>query len=547
MTKKKLHLYLIKLIPIFFVIVNFLFKIIGIRKEAIAGDEPFTIFVAHRDFSDIITYLSNYNNPPLYELLLHFWMKMFGNGEMAVRFLPLIFSSVAVYFVYKIAHLLRNRKAAFLASVLFTFSTFLYTFAQESRVYSLFMLLALASCYLFILILKYNKTKSKIAFVIVTTLILYAHYFGFFVLFVQGFMLLMNPEFRKKFWKFLLLYLAVFLLYSPQIFVVITRFSSSASNGTWVPPVESMDSLRMIFFVISNYIPICYFTFILLIIGLIYFHLNNSMVGWAKKITLTFTLIFAIGFLFSFGTEIDLIKQFELDKKGKLVFVVIATSAFMLVQWKSKLSNYYKFILAWVFIPPFLMFTLSIKLPIFVERYLIYFIPAFYILITLSIYRLPKKFQAPLAVFVSIVFIFSFKINNRHADLRNLASKVKELKTKETQVIMCPEYFDVSLMYYYDRSIYSQKGFQADGAVFPKYKETLRKNGFFSVVGQYDSNLPKLDSNKRLIYIDALSEFFYKNNGILESLKNFYHIKDSVPCYEFYNGYKVYVFEKTSK
>jgi hypothetical protein len=102
-------------------------------------------------------------------------------------------------------------------------------------------------------------------------------------------------------------------------------------------------------------------------------------------------------------------------------------------------------------------------------------------------------------------------------------------------------------MYYYDRSIYSQKGFQADGAVFPKYKETLRKNGFFSVVGQYDSNLPKLDSNKRLIYIDALSEFFYKNNGILESLKNFYHIKDSVPCYEFYNGYKVYVFEKTSK
>lgn len=547
MNKKKLHLYLIKLIPIFFVIVNFLFKIIGIRKEAIAGDEPFTIFVAHRDVSDIVTYLSNYNNPPLYELLLHFWMKMFGNGEMAVRFLPLIFSSLAVYFVYKIAHLLRNRKAAVFASVLFTFSTFLYTFAQESRVYSLFMLLALASCYLFILILKYNKTKSKIAFVIVTTLILYAHYFGFFVLFVQGFMLLMNPEFRKKFWKFLLLYFTVFLLYCPQIIVVLTRFSSSASNGTWVPPVESLDSLRMIFFVISNYIPICYFTFILVIIGLIYFHLQKSMVGWTKKITLTFSLIFAIGFLFSFGAEIDLIKEFKIDREWKLIFVFMATAAFMLVQWKSKLSNYYKFILAWVFIPPFLMFTLSIKLPIFVERYLIYFIPAFYILLTLSIYRLPKKFQTPLAVFVSIVFILTFKINNRHSDLRNLAAKVKELKTKDTQVIMCPEYFDVSLMYYYDRTYYSKKGFHADGAVFTSFKKDLNKNGFYPIVGKFGPNFPTLDSTKRMIYIDAFSDFCYPNNGILDSLKSYYQVKDTLPYYEFYNGYKVYVFEKTNK
>lgn len=544
MLKSKLQLQLFKLYPFFFVIVNFLFKIIGIRKEAVAGDEPFTIFVAHRDVSDIITYLSHYNNPPLYELLLHFWMKMFGNGEMAVRFLPLIFSSLAVYFVYKITLLLRNRKAAIFASVLYTFSTFLYTFAQESRVYSLFMLLALVSCYTFILLLKYNKTKTKVAFVLVSTLILYAHYFGFFVLFVQGFILLMNPTFRKKFWSFILLYAAILVLYSPQIATVFTRFTTSASSGTWVPPVESMDNLRFIFFVISNYIPICYFTFLLLIIGLLYFQLNKSLSGWAKRIALSFSLFFAIGFLFSFGSEIDLIKQFELERSGKIIFVLMATIAFMLVQWKSRMSNYYKFILAWAFIPPFLMFTLSIKLPIFIERYLIYFVPAFYILIALSIFRLPKKYQTPLALIVSIIFVLSFKINNRHADFRNLAAKVKELKTKDTQVIMCPEYFDVSLMYYYDRSIYSVKGFKADGPIFPKYKELLHERGFFPVVGQYDPNLPKLDSTKRLIYIDALSEFFYKNNGILESLKNYYQVKDSVPCFEFCNGYKLYVFEK---
>lgn len=544
MTKKNLQLKLIKLIPIFFVLINFLFKIIGIRKEPIAGDEPFTIFVAHRDVSDIITYLSNYNNPPLYELLLHYWMKIFGNGEMAVRFLPLIFSSVAVFFVYKIAQLLRNRKAAFFASVLFTFSSFLYSFAQESRVYSLFMLLALASCYFFILILKYNKTRTKVAFVFVSTLILYAHYFGFFILFVQGFMLLLNPDFRKKFWSFVLLYLVVLVLYSPQIVVVLTRFSSSASNGTWVPPVESLDSLRMIFFVISNYLFICYYTFILLIIGLIYFHLQKSMEGWTKKITLFFSLFFALGFLFSFGTEIDLVKEFKIDREWKLFFVFIATVAFMLVQWKSKLSNYYKFILAWVFIPPFLMFTLSIKLPIFVERYLIYFIPAFYILIALSVYRIPKKFQTPLAVIVSIVFIFSFKINNKHADLRNLAAKVKELKTNETQVIMCPEYFDVSLMYYYDRAYYTKKGYHADGAIFTSFKKDLNENGFFSVVGKFGPNFPRLDSTKRIIFIDAFSEYIYPHNDILDSLKNFYQIKDSVPYHEFYNGYRVYVIEK---
>jgi uncharacterized membrane protein len=89
-------------VPILLVLLNAILKIIFIESRAIANDEPFSIFTAQMDVPALLAELAPGNNPPLYELILHGWIKIFGIGPFAVRFLPYFFSCFTVFFIYNI-------------------------------------------------------------------------------------------------------------------------------------------------------------------------------------------------------------------------------------------------------------------------------------------------------------------------------------------------------------------------------------------------------------------------------------------------------------
>ncbi|MFT5020759.1 MAG: putative membrane-bound mannosyltransferase, partial [Polaribacter sp.] len=71
-------------------------RLLYLNSTDIAGDEPFSIFVAHFDLSEIIAYLSTGNNPPLFEVLLHFYIRVFGDSDFTLRLFPAILSSLTV-------------------------------------------------------------------------------------------------------------------------------------------------------------------------------------------------------------------------------------------------------------------------------------------------------------------------------------------------------------------------------------------------------------------------------------------------------------------
>ena len=174
-------------IPLFILALNIAIKLIFISSQDISHDEPFTIYHAQFDFLNIIHYLKNYNNPPLFELIMHFWIKYFGISPLSVRFLPMLFSSISVLFVYKIGFLIFDKKTAIVSSLLFTFSSFQIFYSHDCRVYSLFLLLTLISFYLYFLLVKKRKISSinMFFYILINSLLLYAHYFGFIVLFMQ--------------------------------------------------------------------------------------------------------------------------------------------------------------------------------------------------------------------------------------------------------------------------------------------------------------------------------------------------------------------------
>jgi uncharacterized membrane protein len=59
-------------------------------------DEGLSVGIADRPVGDIPGVLREDGSPPIYYLLLHFWIRVFGTSEAAVRSLSLVFATLAV-------------------------------------------------------------------------------------------------------------------------------------------------------------------------------------------------------------------------------------------------------------------------------------------------------------------------------------------------------------------------------------------------------------------------------------------------------------------
>src|SRR4051794_1911072 len=106
-------------------------------------DEGIAVGIASHDFADIPRILAQDGNPPLYYLLLHGWMALFGAGEAATRALSLIFALLAIPASFWAGSAVFDRRAGVLAAAGAAGSPFLTYYAQETRMYSLVVLLSI--------------------------------------------------------------------------------------------------------------------------------------------------------------------------------------------------------------------------------------------------------------------------------------------------------------------------------------------------------------------------------------------------------------------
>ena len=91
--KFKIFLFLI-------LILNIFLKVHGIDKNSLWIDEAYSINEAQFSVQTIILHSSESDNPPLYYLILHFWTKLFGVSEMAVRSLSAVFSILTSVLIF---------------------------------------------------------------------------------------------------------------------------------------------------------------------------------------------------------------------------------------------------------------------------------------------------------------------------------------------------------------------------------------------------------------------------------------------------------------
>ncbi len=198
--------------------------------QSLWSDEGVSVALAQRDLATIARDAARDIHPPLYYYLLHFWVRLFGTSEMAVRSLSVLCGFLLVFFTYLLGRTLFDDRVALTASFLAAISPFQIYYSQETRMYILVALLGTISLFLSLNFARATRgkdgaslwpTAALYTFFIISAL--YTHYFAFTIFLVANvayaLQLLLVPSARK--WPALVLWslsqLLVILLYLPWL------------------------------------------------------------------------------------------------------------------------------------------------------------------------------------------------------------------------------------------------------------------------------------------------------------------------------------------
>jgi uncharacterized membrane protein len=107
-------------------------------------DEALTVNISRLPLVDIPDALRQDGLPPLYYFLLHGWMRLFGEGDGAVRALSGALGLVSLPLAWLAARRIGDRALAWIAIVLLATSPFAVRYSTETRMYSLVIVLVLA-------------------------------------------------------------------------------------------------------------------------------------------------------------------------------------------------------------------------------------------------------------------------------------------------------------------------------------------------------------------------------------------------------------------
>src|SRR3954454_12732048 len=104
-------------------------------------DEALSVNIARLPVRAIPAALRHDGAPPLYYVLLHFWMRMFGTGDVAVRSLSGIFSVAMLPVLYLAGRRIGGKAVGWAAVLIGASSPFANHYATETRMYALVALL----------------------------------------------------------------------------------------------------------------------------------------------------------------------------------------------------------------------------------------------------------------------------------------------------------------------------------------------------------------------------------------------------------------------
>ena len=414
-----------------------------VGKTDLGYDEGFSLYMALQSVPDLVRMLCQGDNPPLWELLLHYWVKAFGISEVAIRSLSLIFSALTIIPIYLAGEKYLHRFAGLAASLCYCFSTFSIYMAHECRVYSLIGCCTAFSLLLFISSVHQPKPFKFILLTLVNLMLMYGHYLSVWVIVMEFLIALSIRPIRKRIWKpYMLHAAALILLFAPMFPVLFTRFFDSGIHGTWIAKTTSPEALYDLLWRMCN-VPV--------------------------------TTVLAIGILAA----------------------TFITFIYRVSRKKCEFSDTTVISLLWL-VPLLASFMLSFFTGFFLDRYFYFLFPVFYLaIISYCSYLFPQKkalafglmglFAVAMAVFCS-PDSSTKRFSGWHANIKPIVNQLIEAKEDQNTLVILPEHFEKQFVYYLDENheIFRTQNQPTNYYVFREY---LNEQGYYYDYDYQNANL----------------------------------------------------------
>jgi mannosyltransferase len=149
-------------------------------------DETISVNISRLPLTQIPTALSHDGAPPLYYVLLHFWMMIFGRGDFSVRALSGVTSVAALPFFWYAGRRVGGRVTAWALFIVAVTSPFAIYYATATRMYSLMILLSLLAFLALEQALEAPTRRHLVQLGVITAAILYTHYWGLYLVAATG-------------------------------------------------------------------------------------------------------------------------------------------------------------------------------------------------------------------------------------------------------------------------------------------------------------------------------------------------------------------------
>ncbi len=211
-------------------------------------DEIFSVHAAEHSFRDSFWFVAqDLIHPPLFYVFLKIWILTGGENLFWLRFFPVLFSILAIIpFLLLCRQLKLSFSTVAVAFVLFAVNGSLIKYAQEVRMYSLLLCLSLFSLWLFLRFV--NMGKGFPTLIVINILLVYTHYFGWFVVASEFLAVLVLYKHRLK--MIALMCAATFVSFTPWIYAVWQASKINADVGQnigWMTKPNFLTILRSIF------------------------------------------------------------------------------------------------------------------------------------------------------------------------------------------------------------------------------------------------------------------------------------------------------------
>jgi hypothetical protein len=202
-------------------------------------DEVFSVHAARHGWGELLEFVAlDLIHPPLFYLLLKLWMAFVGGGESVwwLRLFPLLTQAAAIVPLLLLGRELGLRRRGGVmpvALLLMAVNGYLIQHAQGLRMYSLLLLLALCSLWLFARFCdaeagqRRRSTTCALALFAVNLLLVYTHYFGWLLVGLEGLFVVIRR--REKLKLFAVSLVALGVCFSPWVWLVLS--AAGAGEG----------------------------------------------------------------------------------------------------------------------------------------------------------------------------------------------------------------------------------------------------------------------------------------------------------------------------